>query len=110
MYECFSGQDKQIILPNSANFGAGQQLIQLPGQNGQPGQLLIVPSGNVVLLSNNQDQSASVKTMQGEIFVVKLQIRSNLQMKIQKMVELIVNNMVTFLQILHFQVYLTMST
>lgn len=50
-----NGQQKQLIMP--ANNFNQQQIIQIPGQNGQPGQMIIVPKGNIIVLPGNSDQT-----------------------------------------------------
>ena len=46
----------------------GQQIIQIAGQNGQPGQMIIVPSGNIILLpsQNGTDQNNGIQTLRGK--------------------------------------------
>jgi len=50
-----NGQQKQLIMP--ANSFNQQQIIQIPGQNGQPGQMIIVPKGNIIVLPSNAEHS-----------------------------------------------------
>ena len=56
---------KQIILPQNAQFGQNQQIIQIQGQNGQPSQMIIVPQGQIILLPTNNDQGTNgIRTLQ----------------------------------------------
>ena len=50
-----------------------QQIIQIPGQNGQPGQMIIVPKGNIIVLPSNAEQghgSGGFQTLQCEFLKV----------------------------------------
>ena len=49
-----------------------QQIIQIPGQNGQPGQMIIVPKGNIIVLPGNSDQTNNqgFQTLQREYIII----------------------------------------
>lgn len=57
-----SGQAKQYIIP------ANQQIIQIAGIDGQPGQIMIVPQGNVILIpqnTSNQKHKSNIQVQNG---------------------------------------------
>ena len=65
-----------------ANSFNQQQIIQIPGQNGQPGQMIIVPKGNIIVLPSNAEHShgsGGFQTLQREFFLNALKYFKNIQ-------------------------------